>query len=171
VTGGTAAAGMDDELRRYFARERAGSLAILLIAAAGGALAAWLVAVGSPYRAMAWPLALIGIVQLAVGATIFLRTPRQAARLAECLRSSPAAYRAEESARMRRVQRSFVFYKRVEIGLLALGLALASVEGYGRTLYAVGMGLMLEAGVMLAFDLVAERRGARYLEWVESLRP
>jgi hypothetical protein len=117
---------------------------------------------------MAWPLALIGLVQLAVGATIFLRTPRQAARLAERLRSSPAAYRAEESARMRRVQRSFVFYKRIEIGLLALGLAFASVEGYGRTLYAVGMGLMLEAGVMLAFDLVAERRGRRYLEAVES---
>jgi hypothetical protein len=70
---------------------------------------------------------------------------------------------------MRRVQRRFVLYKRLEIGLLALGLALASVEGYGRTLYAVGMGLMLEAGLMLALDLRAERRGQRYLDTVKSL--
>lgn len=70
---------------------------------------------------------------------------------------------------MRLVQRRFVLYKRIEIGLLALGLAFASVEGYGRTLYAVGMGLMLEAGLMLAFDLVAERRGQRYLRAVEAL--
>lgn len=67
---------------------------------------------------------------------------------------------------MRRVQRSFVLYKRVEIGLLALGLAFASIDGYGRTLYSVGLGLMLEAGLMLALDLRAERRGQRYLEAV-----
>lgn len=160
---------MRGEMARYFARERAESVVFLAAAAASGALAGWLVAVGSPYRAMAWPLGLIGLVQLAVGATIFLRTPGQAARLAERLTSAPTAYKAEETARMRRVQRSFVLYKRVEIGLLALGLAFASIEGYGRMLYSIGMGLMLEAGLMLALDLVAERRGQRYLDSVEAL--
>ena len=70
---------------------------------------------------------------------------------------------------MRRVQRRFVLYKRVEIGLLALGLAFASIDGYGRTLYAVGLGLMLEAALMLALDLRAERRGQRYLDAVTQL--
>jgi hypothetical protein len=70
---------------------------------------------------------------------------------------------------MRRVQRSFLLYRRIEIGLLAIGLALASIEGYGRTLYAAGMGLMLEAGLMLFLDLRAERRRHRYLEMVKTL--
>jgi hypothetical protein len=165
----TTVASVQEELARYFAGERAASALVLVCAAAAGALSAWLVAVRSPYRAMAWPLVLIGLVQLVVGATILLRTPGQAARLGERLRSSPSAYKTEETTRMQRVQRRFVLYKRVEIGLLALGLAFASVEGYGRTLYAVGMGLMLEAGLMLALDLVAERRGQRYLETVERL--
>ena len=164
------AAEVQDGMARYFAGERAESALLLLCAAAAAALSGWLVAVRSPYRAMAWPLLLIGLVQLVVGATIFLRTRAQAARLAERLRSSPSTYKTEETSRMRRVQRRFVLYKRIEIVLLALGLAFASVEGYGRTLYAVGMGLMLEAGLMLALDLVAERRGQRYLETVVALR-
>jgi hypothetical protein len=157
---------MEAEMARYFAAERAASAVLLLCAVAGAVLAAGLLALRSPYRAMAWPLVAIGLVQLVVGATIFLRTPGQAARLTERLRSSPSECRAEETARMRRVQRSFVLYKRVEIGLLALGLAFASIDGYGRTLYSVGLGLMLEAGLMLALDLRAERRGQRYLEAV-----
>lgn len=169
MTGEATAAEVRDAMARYFAGERVESALFLLCAVAAGALSAWLFAVGSPYRAMAWPLLLIGLVQFVVGATIFLRTPGQAARLADRLRSSPSAYKAEETARLRRVQRGFVLYKRIEIGLLAVGLAFASIEGYGRTLYAVGMGLMLEAGLMLALSLVAERRGQRYLQTVETL--
>jgi hypothetical protein len=169
VTRETTAAATKAEMGRYFAGERVESALFLLSATAAGALSAWLFAVGSPYRAMAWPLLLIGLVQLVVGTTIFLRTPGQAARLAERLHSSPSAYKTEETTRLRRRQRRFVLYKRIEIGLLAVGLAFASIEGYGRTLYAVGMGLMLEAGLMLALSLVAERRGQRYLQTVEAL--
>jgi len=160
---------MEAEMIRYFAAERAESARFLGCAIAAAVVSAALVAFHSPYRAMAWPLAAVGLVQLVVGGTIFLRTPRQVARLARQLRSSPSAYQAAEGARMRRVQRGFALYKRIEIGLLAIGLALASIEGYGRTLYAVGMGSMLEAGLMLFLDLRAERRGQRYLEMVQAL--
>jgi len=156
-------------LVRYFSTERAESVVFLFCAAAAAAASAGLVALRSPFRAMAWPLLAVGLVQLVVGGTILLRTPGQRARLLRQLHASPAAYRSEETARMVRVQRSFVLYKRIEIGLLALGLALASIDAYGRTLYAIGMGLILEAGLMLALDLRAERRGARYLQTVKSL--
>jgi hypothetical protein len=160
---------MPGELDRYFAAERAGGALLLACALAGAGLSAGMLAQGSPYRPMSWPLLAVGLAQLALGATLVLRTPRQVRRLSERLRSAPAGYRAEESARMRRVQSRFTLYKRIEIGLLAAGLALASVEGYGQTLYAVGLGLVLEAGLMLAFDLTAERRGRRYLDAVDAL--
>ena len=160
---------MEAEMTRYFAGERAESGLLLGGAVAAAVVSAALVALRSPYRAMGWPLVAVGVVQLVVGGTVFLRTPGQVARLTGQLRSSPSAYQLAEAARMRRVQRSFVLYKRIQIGLLAIGLALASIEGYGRTLYAVGMGLMLEAGLMLFLDLRAERRGHRYLEMVKTL--
>jgi hypothetical protein len=160
---------MEAEMTRYFAAERAESALVLGCAIAAAVVSAALVALRSPYRAMAWPLAAVGLVQLVVGGTVFVRTPGQVARLTEQLCSSPSAYQAAEAARMRRVQRSFLLYRRIEIGLLAIGLALASIEGYGRTLYAAGMGLMLEAGLMLFLDLRAERRRHRYLEMVKTL--
>jgi hypothetical protein len=159
---------MESEMARYFAGERGESALILACAVAAAVVSAALVSLRSPYRAMAWPLMALGLVQLLAGGAVFLRTPAQVARLGRQLRSSPSTFRAEEAARMTRVQRRFVLYKRVEIGLLAIGLALASIEGYGRTLYAVGMGLMLEAGLMLFLDLRAERRGQRYLQMVKA---
>ena len=159
-------------MTRYFAGERAESGLLLGGAVAAAVVSAALVALRSPYRAMGWPLVRDlphDRRQLVVGGTVFLRTPGQVARLTGQLRSSPSAYQVAEAARMRRIQRSFVLYKRIQIGLLAIGLALASIEGYGRTLYAVGMGLMLEAGLMLFLDLRAERRGHRYLEMVKTL--
>jgi hypothetical protein len=156
-------------LAGYFAAERAASVVFLGCAAAAAAASAALVALGSPYRAMVWPLLAAGLVQLVVGGTIFLRTPGQRARLVRLLRSNPAVYQFEETARMVRVQRRFGLYKRIDVGLLAAGLAFASMDAYGRTLYAIGMGLILEAGLMLALGLRAERRGKRYLRMVKSL--
>ncbi len=156
-------------LVRYLSAERAGSVVLLGCAAAAAVAAGALVTLRSPLRAMAWPLVAVGLVQLVGGGTIFLRTPGQRERLVGQLGASPAAYRSGETARMTRVQRRFVLYKRIEIGLLAAGLAFASIDAYGRTLYAIGMGLILEAGLMLALDLRAERRGERYLEMVKSL--
>ena len=104
-------------MTRYFAGERAESGLLLGGAVTAAVVSAALVALRSPYRAMAWPLVAVGLVQLVVGGTVFLRTPGQVARLTGQLRSSPSAYQVAEAARMRRVQRSFVLYKRIQIGL------------------------------------------------------
>ena len=105
-------------LVRYFSAERAESVVFVGCAAAAAAASAALVALRSPFRAMAWPLLAAGLVQLVVGGVIFLRTPGQRARLLQQLRSNPAGYRSDETARMVRVQRSFVLYKRIEDFLL-----------------------------------------------------
>ena len=103
-----------------------------------------------------------------IGAATRARLEMEGARVIGVDVPSATAYQIEETARMQRVQRGLLLYKRIEIGLLALGLALASVESYGRALYAVALGLILEAGLMLAFDLRAARRAERYLEMLKS---
>jgi hypothetical protein len=156
------------EMDRYFAAERSAGAFLAAGAGAGAALAAVLLATRGPWRPAAWPLLAFSLGQALVGATLVLRSPRQLRRLSERLRDTPAVLCAEESARMRRVQRSFTFFKRAWTLLLAVGLAVASVEGYGQVLYAAGLALVLEVGTMLAFDLRAERRAQRYRAAVEA---
>ena len=77
--------------------------------------------------------------------------------------SAPSEMLAAETPRMQKVQRNFVVIEVVELALLVVGVALAL--GLKGTPYRseVGMGLALQATVMLVFDLLAERRGALYL--------
>jgi hypothetical protein len=73
---------------------------------------------------MAWPLAAVAAIQLAVGGTVLLRTDRQVAALEARLAADPAGFRDLEAARMERVMAGFRLYKTVEIALLAAGIAL-----------------------------------------------
>ena len=65
---------------------------------AGSVLAVYLLATGNALRAMAWPLVVVAVGQVALGVGLFLRTDPQVARLQEG---------QAESARMAKVNRSF----------------------------------------------------------------
>jgi hypothetical protein len=52
---------------------------------------------------MAYPLAAVALIQLAVGGAVYLRTDGQVAALREQLASAPAEYQAEELQRMEKV--------------------------------------------------------------------
>jgi hypothetical protein len=163
---------MTPELHGYFAAEKAES--VLFVAAGALAIAAsiWLVAVASAYRAMAAPLALVALIQLAVGASVYLRTDGQVAALERSLApGSPtrdAAAQAER-ARMAKVYSNFQIYKYVEIALFAAGAALALFAGRRDLGFSVGAGLIAQSSLMLLFDLFAERRAERYLEALARL--
>jgi hypothetical protein len=133
-------------------------------------LAAYLLATGNPFRAMAWPLLVLGLAELALGVGLFARTGPQVASLEEGLGARPAATAAVELARMERVNRSFRAILAVEAAVLLVGLALALAPRAGRPAWAaVGMGLVLEAAALLVFDLFAERRALAYTQWLDEL--
>ncbi|MDX1998039.1 MAG: hypothetical protein SF066_10005 [Thermoanaerobaculia bacterium] len=160
---------MNVALLRYFqAEERAAALFIGLGAAAV-ALAAWFFVGEHPLRPALWPLAGIGLVQLAVGATVYFRTERQVRDLVGRLNSDPAAFRALEAGRMATVQRTFGLLRRLELILIALGLLLV-LRGTDWAPWApgVGWGLLVQSVVTFAFDHFAERRGAEYLAAIEG---
>ncbi len=73
--------------------------------------AALLLRGSGPYRAMAWPLAAVAAIQLAVGGTVLPRTDRQVAALGARLAADPAGSRDVEAARMERVMGGFRLYK------------------------------------------------------------
>ena len=127
---------------------------------------------GPLQRGVALPLALFGLLQLAIGAGLLVRTGPQVAALHARLDSAPATLRDTELVRMERVQRQFTQLERVELGLFAAGLLLFLGARRRRPRWAgVGAGLCVSAGVFFGFDLVADWRGAVYLAALRELLP
>ena len=154
---------------RYFTAEKRESLLFMLAGMAAIAAAVYLWRSGSPYRGMGYPLAAIALIQIVVGGTVYFRTDAQALALHKQLAGDPRAYVAAETPRMETVQKSFVIYRWIEIALLALGVLGYFLVRDRQTLWAVSLGLMLQAALMLAMDFFAERRAEVYMERLRAL--
>jgi hypothetical protein len=153
----------------YFHAEKQEALLFLLVGAGALVASGLLLRGDGPWRSMAWPLTAVAAIQVVVGLTVFLRTDAQVAGLAARLAGDPAAYRAEEMARMARVMWSFRLYEAIEIVLVAAGIALTAIYPGRQSLYAIGVGLLIQASFMLVLDLFAAQRGRIYVEAVTRL--
>lgn len=156
-------------LLEYFAAEKQGAALIGVLGVASVGFAAYLWRTGDAWRAMAWPLVVIGVGQIAIGMGLWLRTDPQVARLQGGLQSTPQVTVEAESARMDRVKRSFRIVMAVEVLLLITGLCLALLlRSRHPNWAAVGMGLVVQAAALLVFDLFAERRAHDYTRWLSE---
>jgi hypothetical protein len=159
---------MEAAMLDYFAAEKGESLIFLLAGVLATIVSVLLWRSASEYRAMAYPLIAIGLIQIAVGGAIYARTDRQVDGLRAELARDAAAYRAAELPRMAKVSAGFKLYKAIELALLAAGIALTFAFKSRPALYAVGIGLILQSSVMLVLDLFAERRADRYVAALEQ---
>ena len=78
------------ELATYFTAERQGGFFLVALALVSFGFAAVLWANRSAFVAMAWPLVVLGSLQLVIGLVVALRTPAQVASLEQGLRASSA---------------------------------------------------------------------------------
>jgi hypothetical protein len=81
---------------------------------------------------------------------------------------SPWAAPSGNAARKTQRACSFALYRWIEIGLLALGLALVALSARASWLQGLGAGLAVQAGLMVVLDFFAERRGDVYLDWLRG---
>ena len=144
---------------RYFAEERRGAVFFLAAGVVAAALSLSLAARPTPYRGMIPPLALLGLVEVVVGAVVLRRTPR------------PAQELERERARMRRVIASFRIYKVAETVVLTAGLTLMMLFPRHTVLYASGLGCLVQASVLVVLDRVAERRAREYAAGLDAPSP
>jgi hypothetical protein len=158
------------ELHQYFDAERHAGLLAAALGLASMGLASYLWFGRSPFKAMAWPLVVIGMIELGVGVGLVIRTNPQVQTLEAGLRASPQATAASELARMIRVNRSFRLILGGEVVLIITSLSLAlMLRTQSLTWSAVGMGLLLQAAITLVFDLFAEHRAHVYTRWLSTL--
>ncbi|HYO73870.1 MAG TPA: hypothetical protein VEU33_48165 [Archangium sp.] len=161
--------GMQEQMVGYFAAEKAESWLFILVGVVAVGVAVWLLVTGHSYRGMAYPLIAVGLIQLVVGGTVAFRTDAQVAALAQQLAASPSAFQLAEVPRMEVVMRNFELYKGVEIALLLVGVGLAYAFRRKELVYGVGVGLVMQASLMLVLDLFAEKRGDDYLAAIRAL--
>jgi hypothetical protein len=119
-------------------------------------------------RPFAAVLGVVGLLWLVVGVRLYLRTGPQADRLLEQLATDASRFYTEEHARMLKVQENFLTLERVCVGLLALSALVAITQKSRPIPFGIALGLLVHAGLFLAFDLVAERRGGEYLVSIEG---
>lgn len=160
---------MINNMSSYFVAEKQESMIFIVVGLLAIGLSIWLWMNGHRLKSMAYPLVVIALMQIVVGASVYVRTHSQLSTLSAQLQVNPAAFKAEESTRMETVMKNFSIYKAVEMLLLIVGVGMiAFLQRYDMAA-GIGIGLVLQAAFTLALDIFAEARGADYLSAVQSI--
>lgn len=169
-----------DDMHDYFRKEKRGGAVLMGIGAPAVALGGGLLAQDRPlFRGFAYPVLIIGAVELAGGLLFYLRTDAQVRKLEAGFRSSPVETQTAERRRMRRVNLQFALIEGFELTLLLGGVAMAVAGGAlspqtlsidnKETLIGVGLGIALESAGLLTFDLFASRRAHAFTRSLERV--
>jgi predicted membrane channel-forming protein YqfA (hemolysin III family) len=121
------------------------------------------------WKGLAIPLIVFSLVQLVIGTTIYIRSPKDSLLVENLIKLEPEKIQTEEIPRMEIVVQNFVYYRYFEIALILVGIVLMySLSGYGFW-KGVGLGLFIQCAVLLSLDFFAEKRGATYLTHLKEL--
>jgi len=160
---------MINNLSSYFVGEKQESVIFIAVSLLAIGLSVWLWMNGHRLKSMAYPLVVIGLMQMVVGGTVYFRTDAQVSTLSAQLQLNPAALKAEETTRMQTVMDNFSVYKAIEMLLLIVGVGMIAFLQRHDMAAGIGVGLVLQAAFTLALDIFAEARGADYLSAVQGI--
>jgi hypothetical protein len=157
----------------YFNGEKSESLLFLIIGAIAIVAGLILFFAGKTdfNKGLAIPLVLVGILQCVVGYTVYSRSDKQRMDIVYKMDINPHELKQKEVPRMEKVMQQFKTYRYVEILLLVAGICLFLFlrDKESKQIFAgIGMGLAIQASLMLAADGFAEHRGGIYLQGLKS---
>ena len=160
---------MMNNMSDYFVAEKQESVIFVVVGLLAIGFSLWLWMNENRLKSMAYPLAVIALMQIVVGGTVYLRTDSQVSTLSAQFQVNPAALKAEETARMETVMKNFSIYKSIEMLLLIMGVGMIAFFQRHDVVAGIGVGLVLQAAFTLTLDIFAETRGADYLSVVQSI--
>jgi hypothetical protein len=115
----------------------------------------------------ALPLALL---LLLICIAVVLRVPKDIQRVQALSTESSRGISGEEIPRMEQVMKNFRTIKRVESGIVLIGLVGMLVFWRDEWLRGLGFGLLIVGLGLFTFDQLAENRGESYLQFLKTLR-
>lgn len=160
-----------EQILKYFNAEKGESLLFAAVGLVAIILASYfLIKIKQPfYNGMAIPLILIALIQLTVGASVYLRSPKDILKVENMLSNDKEKIRTEEIPRMETVMKNFLIYRYVELVLMIAGLILMFIFKENEFVKGIGIALFIQAGLMLALDFFAKKRGHEYLSFLIDL--
>ncbi|MEW6005927.1 MAG: hypothetical protein AB1695_11495 [Stygiobacter sp.] len=159
------------QITKYFNAEKNESIFFVLVGIVAIILATYFfINVKQPfYNGMAYPLILVALIQLTVGGSVYLRSPKDILRVNEIVQMDKSKIQTEEIPRMTTVMKNFAIYKWIEIALILVGIIMLFFFQPTTIWKGIGLGLFIQASFMLLLDLIAESRGKTYLEYLQTL--
>ena len=121
------------------------------------------------YNAISYVFFAFGLVQLVVGATVYLRCDLDTVRVSHFVEKEIKSIYDYEIPRMELVMKNFLIYSWVEIALLAIGIVLFLLFESKSFENGLGIGLVIQSATMLVLDSLAVKRGRDYLNYLMSL--
>jgi uncharacterized membrane protein len=161
---------MIHNMNSYFSAEKQESIIFMAVGLVAIALSIWIWMNDHRLKSMAYPLVIIGLMQLVVGSAVYLRTDLQASTLTTQLQENPESFQRDEISRMQTVMKNFSIYKMIEMLLLITGLAMIAFWQRNDIAAGIGIGLILQAAITLVLDIFAEARGADYLVALQGMQ-
>lgn len=155
---------------KYFNGEKAESYIFILIGIVALAMALYFYFAirTSFWRGVAIPFILVALLEFVVGYTIVTRSPKDIARVEAYIQKEPQSIETLEIPRMEKVMSNFVLFRYIEIALIILGIILMYSSKNDTFWRGIGLGLFIQAGIVLSLDFFAERRGHTYLEYLKE---
>lgn len=155
------------DIEKYFMAEKSESLVFIIIGITAIILAVvfFFLLKTNFYKGIALPLLLIAIIQLTIGYTVYKRSDADRKRNVYAYDLNPRDLRLQEIPRMEKVNRNFVMYRWIEIILTLAGIVLIFLYRSNPDKsfwYGVGIGLAIQAVIMLGMDYFAEARAKVY---------
>jgi hypothetical protein len=155
---------------KYFNGEKAESYIFILIGVIAFAMALYFIFVlkTSFWKGVAIPFFVVACLEFVVGYTIVTRSQKDINRVEQFVKSEPQNIKTLEIPRMDKVLSNFVIYRYVEIALIILGMVLMYSSMNDTFWRGIGLGLFLQASIVLSLDFFAERRGHIYVQYLNE---
>lgn len=170
-----------NDIERYFVAEKNDARIFLIIGISSVLIAilGFLVYKSQAWKGAVLPLIVIGLIQIAVGYSVFKRSDDDRMRMVYAYDMNPGEIKSYELPRMNVVNKNFTTYRLLELGLVITGLMLVfynsffslpeykQEETYSFS-HGLGIALAVQAIILLSTDFFAERRAAKYTEQIKT---
>lgn len=156
---------------KYFSGEKNESYIFILIGVVAFAMALYFFFVlkTSFWKGVAIPFVIVALMEFIVGYSIATRSSSDIIRVQTFITNQPKKILLDEIPRMEKVLRNFVIYRYAEIALIILGIVLMYSSMNDTFWRGLGLGLFIQASIVLSLDFFAERRGHIYLVYLQEL--
>jgi len=160
-----------NQIVKYFNGEKVESYIFILIGVIAFAIALYFIFVlkSSFWKGVAIPFLVVALLEFIVGYTIVNRSAKDMIRVQIYLTNESKKIETEEIPRMEKVMSNFMIYRYIEIALIVLGIGLMYSSMNETFWRGFGLGLFMQASIVLSLDFFAEKRGHAYLVYLQEI--